>query len=151
MSDNIVNGVVFDIGYRDWKNNIKLWWFQLYDNPTKYHCGDQNPPIAKGQYVEFEVKNGRVQVDGLSVSDNPPAEAAPAKPTGSVNNTLGMSVNDRIQWQAARKCAIQLVTTAMETNLLPFPKSGKAQDKWDRLLSLITKTTEDLLNEERNR
>lgn len=146
-------GTVSEIKDRDWRNGIILWQMRLEGSPIVHNCGTHKPPVEVGQMIKFREANRQVVMDSIQPadpSDVPSAEpnTAPARESSENAPNAPGGVGERIRKQAARHDAVMLVTTAMETNLLPFPKSGKAEDKWGRLLDLINETTKDLLEQE---
>lgn len=144
-----VTGTVAEVKSRDWKNGIVLHNFKLEGSPIVYNCGTQQPQVETGEVITFKENNRKVQVEsivkgGTSHSVTPDAPAA-TTPTVRLDSTAA-----RIQRQAARRDAVTLVATAMEHKLLPYPMSGKNEDKWDRMLSLIEETMNDLIEMEDN-
>lgn len=150
-------GIVKAITSRDWKNNISMWNFMLINDPVTYNCGTTEPKISVGDEITFEVNNRKVDtstikpLSGEGVRTPPkavPAAMVPNSPTDGTVPSTSSDVGTRIRTQQARRDAVLLVVTAMETGLLPYPKSGKPVDKWDRMLDLIHETTNDLLEQE---
>jgi len=138
-------GTVGTTGDRDWKNGIVFYHFTLEGSPVVHSCGSHNPKVEVGQSIKFTENNRKVNTSTIT---DITAEEADKEVQPVVVKATEPSVGDRIRKQQARRDAIHLVIAAMETSLLPFPKSGKAQDKWDRLLDLIHETTFDLLQQE---
>jgi hypothetical protein len=148
-------GTVNEVHSKDWKNGIFMWHFTLDGSPRVYNCGSADPDVGTGENIQFEERNRKVLVDSIIRVSKEVADATP-KPdptrTGSAQPATPPSpatdVGTRIRRQEARRDAIRLVTTAMNTDLLPYPKSGKGIDKWNRMLDLINETTNDLLEQE---
>lgn len=142
-----VTGTVKEVKSKDWKNGIVLWNFILEGSPIVYNCGVQQPRIEAGETISFRENNRKVDVNSIvegQMSQGVTSEAAPAAiPTVRLDPTAL-----RIQRQSARRDAVRLVTVAMENKLLPYPMSGKNEDKWDRMLSLIEETMTDLITME---
>lgn len=150
-------GTIESITERDWKNGLKFYHFKLEGSPIVYNCKTAKPEVTEGDTISFNEKNRVVDTSTIKPANREEVEcqsqdtngsesnsgAAPSTPTTATND-----VGARIRWQEARRDAVRIVTTAMETGLLPYPKSGKAQDKWDRMLDLINETTNDLLEQE---
>lgn len=149
----MITGTVKEVTSRDWKNGILMWHFTLEGSPRVHNCGTIDPNLEPGEHIQFEERNRKVPFETITRVSKEVAEAAP-KPAESVpSSTPGPTANSndvgaRIRRQEARRDAISLVTTAMKCELLPYPKSGKGIDKWNRMLDLINETTNDLLEQE---
>jgi len=155
---NTVTGTVAHVEKKDWKNNLFFYHIKLEGSPQVYNCGTNDPVVEVGEHLEFSMVNRQVDVKTITrVSEevakaaSPKSEPATTSTPTSTASTTSSPVGDvaqRIRRQQARHDAVLLVTTAMETDLLPYPKSGKAIDKWQRMLDLIDETTTDLLTQE---
>jgi len=152
-----MRGTVATVTERDWKNNIVMYHFTLKGSPQVYNCGTDNPNVTEGEHIEFQVQNRKVITstitrvsEAVAQQEEKPETSSPGSPPSSSMNMMNTSgdVAQRIRKQQARHDAVLLVTTAMETDLLPYPKSGKNIDKWNRMLDLINETTIDLIQQE---
>jgi hypothetical protein len=147
-------GTVAEVDSRDWKNGIWLYNFKLEGSAVVHNCGSSNPEVKVGEHIKFTERGRKVdtstieRITAAEVETSPKPIAEPAADQRTTPVTDAASVGERIRRQAARSDAVVLVTTAMKTDLLPYPKSGKNQDKWDRMLDLIDETTNDLLTQE---
>ncbi len=149
-----VSGTVAEVNSRDWKNGIVLHNFKLEGSPVVYNCGTQQPTIERGQHIKFRESGKKVVVESIELVEAERSHSVtfggdpvknPSTPTVRLD-----PVAARIQRQQARRDAVTLVTTAMETKMLPYPLSGKNEDKWERMLSLIEETMNDLIGLEEN-
>lgn len=144
-------GTVEKVTERDWKNGITMYHFTLAGSPIIHSCGTKNPEVTEGQNIRFKEYNRKVDTSTIETVSAEEVKSESPKANGSapaMAYTSEVDVGSRIRWQEARRDAVRLVTTAMETDLLPYPKSGKNQDKWDRMLDLIEETTNDLITQE---
>lgn len=159
----MIAGTVKHVDAKDWKNGIFLYHFTLEGSPVVHNCGTANPNVQPGETICFKTVNRKVDVKSIervteekaksiAASDQSPSSSA-ASPAGSSPSTSSSrssagDVGQRIQRQEARHDAIRLVCAAMENKLLPYPQSGKNEDKWSRMLDLINETTNDLIEME---
>lgn len=156
----MIAGTVKHVDAKDWKNGIFLYHFTLEGSPVVHNCGTANPNVQPGETICFKTVNRKVDVKSIervspekATSISAEANNAPAPPSAEARGSApsGQSSKDigqRIQRQEARHDAIRLVCAAMENKLLPYPQSGKNEDKWSRMLDLINETTNDLIEME---
>jgi hypothetical protein len=152
----MIAGKVVEVDKRDWKNGIYMYHFKLEGSPKVHNCGTQDPRVEAGQCVRFKEINRKVDVNTIETITETeiPAvngsggESPSPSSSHTYTNSPSNGVAQRIQHQEARHDAIRLVCAAMENKLLPYPQSGKNEDKWSRLLDLINETTNDLIEME---
>jgi len=157
----MIAGTVKHVDAKDWKNGIFLYHFTLEGSPVVHNCGTTNPNVQPGETICFKTVNRKVDVKTIErvseekakalASDQSPSSSGPSPATSSPSMSSSPSSGDvgrRIQRQEARHDAIRLVCAAMENKLLPYPQSGKNEDKWSRMLDLINETTNDLIEME---
>lgn len=155
-----------------WANNVKgkiLHSFRVKNDQTFYNCGGTDPKVAKGDHIEFEFtdKNGRAEVSIPSIRkmDSSPKihqgtsgaallgvvgaakldrdEYWSNKEKRDVAKDAEFVVKDlRIQWQAARKDAIQITSILVENGLKLPEKNAEAA-----IIGKIADLTEKLFNE----
>ena len=147
---NEITGTVKEVKSKDWKNGIILWNFILEGSPVVYNCGTQQPRIEPGDVISFRENSRKVDVnsivEGKVQYQDQTLPAVTANTSHPVTPTVRLDATAaRIQRQSARRDAVRLVTVAMECKLLPYTMSGKNEDKWSRMLSLIEETTNDLI------
>jgi hypothetical protein len=150
----MIAGTVAQVTKKDWKNGIFMYHFQLTGSPRVHNCGTTDPEVKEGECITFTEANRKVNVSSIKrVSEEEAARVDSQAPAGRTPSARSVTQNSeavgvRIQKQQARRDAIRLVTVAMENKLLPYPQSGKNEDKWNRLLDLINETTNDLIEME---
>jgi hypothetical protein len=164
IGEVIMKGTVATVTERDWKNSIVMYHFTLKGSPQVYNCGTENPKVEEGEHIEFQIQNRKVVTstitrisEAVAQKEEKPEQSSPASQANTSTSSRMLhpgspstptQVGERIRKQAARADAVRLVTTAMETDLLPYPKSGKNIDKWNKMLDLINETTIDLIQQE---
>jgi len=137
-------------------NSIKLWSFQLEGSNRYFRTGKVQSRIQEGQWIKFEERNGIVVTDSIEVTDAPTgAEESPAtEPATSVPETTGVkamtdpSVGKRMQFQAARRDASNIVIAALHTDHLPHPVNAAKGKRLDLLLQYVEEVTQTLLKME---
>jgi hypothetical protein len=165
-------GQVKAINFRDFQS-IKLWTFQLEGSDRYYRTGKNQPDIEEGQWISFTERNGIVQMETLMEvatgnenvgADQTSAPSAPTRPgqvvvtpvapAGAVVHretvpaTNASDVGRRMQYQAARRDASNIIIAALHTDHLPHATNVAKGKRLDLLLQYVEEVTQALLSQE---
>lgn len=150
---------------RDTGEDITLYSFQLEGSRQWFRTGTIKPDVAEGDSVKFVTNGQRVVIDEttkieqVSASDVPKPEAAPsagnAKSGGARAKAYSGNSRDdywrnkdeydkkirqpMIAYQSARSCAVQIVTAALENDILALGQKKAA--KLELLMGLVDEIT----------
>lgn len=150
------NGQIDAISSKDW-NNILLWSFRIEGEDRWFRTQKKRLPAEVGDHVTFDERNNQVILESVVV-DQTSAPSAPTTPEGvaapvspSVESTKSpatIDVGARIQWQAARRDACNVIVAALHTDSLPWNANLAKGKRLDMLRSYITTLTNQFLEEE---
>ena len=85
----------------------------------------------------------------MSVTTSAPAESTLPTPAPSAVSTSGdMDVGTRIQWQAARRDASQIMAAALMSDNMPWAANLAKGKRLDMLLGYINELTKQFVEEE---
>jgi len=149
-------GQVNSVSDRDF-NSIKLWSFQLEGSNRYFRTGKVQPEIEVGQWITFEERNGVVDAETIEQAiAQDGAEASPeTEPATSVSESKGETkkmsdpaIGKRMQYQAARRDASNIVIAALHTDHLPHPVNAAKGKRLDLLLQYVEEVTKTLLERE---
>jgi hypothetical protein len=136
-------GVVETISDKDW-NGIKLWSFKIEGEDRWFRTAKTPLDVPLGTTITFNERNS--QVDLASISET--TSSAPPPPPVTQTETVVSTVGSRIQWQAARRDACNVVVAALHTEALPWAKNTPKGKKLDLLRGYINELTKQFLEEE---
>jgi hypothetical protein len=158
-------GVVTKIQDKDWHGTI-LWSFQIEGEDRWFRTGTKALPATVGQIISFEERNTKVAIESVrqlaevsgAQQSIAPIESDSAVPTDvrSSATPAGEAVGKRIQWQAARADACNIVAAALAleaTNVeskgvLPWAANVAKAKKLDLLIGYINELTKQFVQEE---
>jgi len=170
-------GTVEAISDKDW-NNIKLWSFRIEGEDRWFRTAKIKLPAEVGDKIKFEERNNQVIADSVSVISSPAdgaketASTKSALDTSSTGQTGNASaphspnvantspdptanshsvkteVGARIQWQAARADACNVIVAALHMDALPWASNVAKGKKLDLLRGYIKEMTEQFLEDE---
>jgi hypothetical protein len=162
------SGVIEEIRSVDF-NSTPLWSFRLGEDLTWYRIGKTTPDdagVTIGSHITFEHRNLQVTVPSIkrieSRSVAPPAPertvpaATPSARRGSPTESTNTDLSRRIQWQAARRDACNIIVAAIKAEgydtkgILPWAANVAKAKKLDLLRGYITQLTEQFIEEENN-
>jgi len=149
-------GRVEQITDKDW-NNIKLWSFQIEGEARWFRTQKTRLPAEVGDVITFEERNNQVVLDSVrqATGETPPTTSAlpveaETSGTGVISAPMVTDVGARIQWQAARRDACNVIVAALHTEALPWASNVAKSKKLDLLLGYINELTKQFVEEETN-
>lgn len=159
MSEVVESAVVKWAGGKDIKGRT-YFSFNLVDVDDFFRCGTNDPNVKKGDMITFKYDidpkwGNQVDVKSVEVVDKAPEQkAAPAakKNAGTAVGRDDYWANkeaadvDRqkiISLQAATNIATNIVTAALQADVLPLPT--KKAEKFDALLAMVEQVADDLV------
>jgi hypothetical protein len=160
-----ISGVIEEIRNVDF-NGTPLWSFRTGEDVTWYRIGKTTPEeagVTIGSHIVFEHRNLQVQIPSIRPIGSAPVakpsapEASPSAPRGTPSNTNEQTdLGRRIQWQAARRDACNIIVAAIKAEgydgkgILPWAANVAKAKKLDLLRGYITQLTEQFIEEENN-
>ena len=136
------------------EEGIILWSFHLEGSGRFFRCGRTNPELEEGEWIEFEEKEGNVDVKSITRVEKPAgvgAKAAPSEPastsTSKQSSTAG-DVASRLRYQAARSDATKVVVAALAADHLPHAANIAKAKRLDLLMGYVEQVTQELLKQE---
>lgn len=152
-------GIVTKVFEKEWNGKsgpVMLYSFKLENDDMWYRTGNSRPNIAEGQHVKFVTSGQDVDVNSIEVSESEVATATPAASVASRATTskdgywAAREERDRkvtqplIAYQAARRDAVAIVTSALENDVLAFGNTNKGK-KLDMLVDFVEEVQTRLL------
>ncbi|MHC4647483.1 MAG: hypothetical protein ACYTBJ_18505 [Planctomycetota bacterium] len=153
--------------HRDFQGT-KLYSFQLEGSDRWFRTGKEELEQAEQQTITFSEKNSQVLLDtvvegkGSTASaptmeeTAPVATSGPTTPTSQESSTTsytGPTVGQRMAWEAARRDATRIVTTALAVEgqgleVLPWAKNLAKAKRLDLLVEYINRVAKQLMEEQ---
>ena len=149
------NGIVEEISSKDW-HDVLLWSFRIEGVDRWFRTQKTALDVGIGTTITFTEKNS--QVDLASVQQMASGTAPSAGPVVSSDKTSapGESKDDasspdigvRIQWQAARRDACNVMVACLQTDNMPWAQNLAKGKRLDMLRGYIKELTIQFLEEE---
>jgi len=140
-------GTVRAVTNRDF-NDVKLWSFQMEGSDRYFRTGKNEPSFQEGDTITFEEKNGIVITDSIAIGGEP-TETVETTMTEVVKQTDQPSVvGKRIQYQAARADACNIIVAALAADHLPHSANTAKGKRLDLLLGYVDEVTKTLIAQE---
>lgn len=123
-----IKGQVYKIFSREFNGKMS-YSVKLEDDPLYYRNGNDNPGNLAGKVIEFEAKKNPDGKSGtitsrITVIDT----SSPAGPAPAVTGKTDWAKKDAsIQYQSARKDALEMVKLLVSTGALKLPSKQAAQ------------------------
>lgn len=146
---NLVKGTIEKVGLKKGENKKGKVW-KLYSIKIAnvwYSCGfNKDPEVNDGDYIKFSWElddrdNKVIDMESLAKCD-PPTSGSSGSGGGDSDKELMWAMRDvRARIGYARSAAIDIVRLALDKDILPWPKSAKAADKFDLLIAMVDKET----------
>jgi hypothetical protein len=151
-------GVVDTISDKSW-NKVVLWSFKLEGESRWYRTAKTEPATAdgvtleKGMKVKFEEHNLQVVLSSVQKLDEQVDAPPPSLPdvhtvTETVSTPPVRDIGKRIQWQAARRDACNVIVAALAADALPWNVNLAKGKRLDMLRGYIGELTTQFLEEE---
>ena len=146
-------GRLIKVADKDW-NAIKLWSFQIEGVDRWFRTGTTKIPFDVDDLIVFEERNNKVILESIvKVSTQPVSDAPiPTATTESVSSTPSAppagDVGRRIQWQAARRDACNVMVAALAADAMPWATNLAKGKKLDALRGYINELTKQFIEEE---
>jgi hypothetical protein len=147
--------------HRDFQGT-KLYSFQLDGVDRWFRTGKEELPHAEGTTVTFSEKNSQVLMDTVVEGSSPVESAGSTEETAPVvsksdrveaTGSSAPTIGQRMAWEAARRDATRIVTTALEVEgkgleILPWAKNAAKNKKLDLLVDYINRVAKQLMEEQ---
>lgn len=144
-------GKITEISSKDW-HDITLWSFQIEGETRWFRTAKKRVPAEVGDTVSFEERNNQVVMESVSTSttDTPTdtSLSAPVPPATPPSTGDSNEIGARIQWQAARADACNVIVAALKMDALPWATNTAKGKKLDLLRGYIKEMTQQFLEEE---
>lgn len=147
--------------HRDFQGT-KLYSFQLEETDRWFRTGKEEIQFEKGQMVTFSEKNSQVLMDTIveATGSTPSASttevtepAAPAPTESNTTSHTSPTVGQRMAWEAARRDATRIISTALEVEgkgleVLPWAKNTAKAKRLDLLVGYVNRVAKQLMEEQ---
>ena len=126
--------------------SVTLWSYRLQDNDTFWRCGQEQPPIEKGDFIEFTADaNNNVNVASIKPATGEPTKEAPKAAPATI-----APAKTGTPYAHARADAARIVCAALAHDHLPHPSNAAKGKRLDLLVGYVEEVTKALLKQEEN-
>jgi hypothetical protein len=139
-------GKVEEISDKDW-NKIKLWSFRIEGEDRWFRTQKTPLEVPLGTTITFSERNNQVDLSTVVVQSSNET-SAPTPPPAASTPDAASDVGSRIQWEAARRDACNVIVAALHTDSLPWNKALAKGKRLDMLRGYITELTTQFVEEE---
>ena len=159
-------GQVSRVTRTPWQEVI-LWSFKIDQSERVFRMGKKEPTFKEGEWITFQERNSNVHYASIKeasaeMSASATSVSTSSQPEGAQPNTVtnasgseesappAADVGARIQYQAARRDACNIVVAALAADHLPHAANVAKGKRLDLLLGYVKEVTNTLLTQEKD-